>query len=146
MGGTVSTWRTNVTISKVDAEKRLVFGWLYVCQKADGTPVVDHSGETVAIEDLEAATYDFALRARKAGQMHEKGEDEAVKQVGRLVEVVCFTAEKAEALGVPAGVLPLGTWVGFKIDDDAAWEGVKSGRFKMLSLGGRAVRAAMGAA
>lgn len=126
-------------------EKRLVFGWLYVCRKVDGTPVVDHSGETIAIEDLEAATYDFALRSRKAGKMHGRTVD-GVEQVGRLAEVICFTPEKRKALGIPDGIVPDGTWVGFKIDDDAAWEGVKSGKFKMLSLGGRAIRRALGAA
>lgn len=137
-------WTASLTIAKTDAERRLVFGWLYVCRKANGEQVVDHSGETVSIEDLETATVDFALRSRKAGEMHEKDATGAARQVGRLVEVVCFTPEKQQALGIPAGVVPQGTWVGFKIDDDAAWEGVKSGRYKMLSLGGRAVRRSVG--
>lgn len=140
MGAESTTWQAKMKIGKVDTDRRLVFGWLYVTKRADGTAVVDHSGETVAIEDLEAATYDFALRSRKAGEMHGKGADGAARQVGRLAECVCFTPEKKRALGIPDGTVPDGTWVGFKIDDDAAWAAVKSGRYKMLSLGGRAVR------
>ena len=127
-------WAVNVPIQKIDEDQRLVFGWLYVSRDKAGKQVVDHSGETISIEELEKATYGFTLKSRQAGQMHER------IGVGRLVEVVCFTPEKRLAMGIPDGIVPDGTWVGFKIDDPESWAGVKSGRFKMFSLGGRAIR------
>jgi len=121
-----------------DMDQQLVFGWLYVCTKSDGTQVVDHSAEVVDIAELEKATYQFVLKSRVAGQMHEK------IGVGRLVESICITREKRAAMGIPEGILPDGTWVGFKIDDPETWDGVKSGRFKMFSFGGKAIRRTLG--
>lgn len=132
-----SPWSASVRFEKVDTDQRLAFGWLYQCKRADGSLVVDHSGEIIEIEELEKATYRFALESRRAGEMHK------IIGVGRLVEVICFTPEKKRALGIPDGLLPDGTWVGFKIDDDGVWAGVKSGRYKMLSLGGRAIKEAL---
>jgi len=130
----VDKWQKTISIEKIDQEQQLVFGWLYVCKTQDGDKVVDHSGETIAIDELEKATYNFALKSRQAGQMHER------IGIGRLVEVCVFTPEKREAMRIPEGIVPDGAWVGFKIDDPEAWEGVKSGRFKMFSLGGKAIR------
>lgn len=140
----VSAWTAKVNIEKVDAEQRLIFGWLYQSRDKHGVQVVDHSGEVVDIEELEKATYGFALDYRKAGEMHRRGDDNVVVGVGRMVECICFTPEKKRALGIPDGVLPDGTWVGLKIDDDAAWEGVKSGKYKMLSFGGKALKRPLG--
>lgn len=164
LDGSATPWDAKVKIEKVDEEKRLAFGWLYVCRKANGEAVVDHSGETISIDELEGATYKFAEDSRKAGLMHRKecpacfkgnaprsSECDACKtslvgvaqkayKAGTLVEIVCFTAEKRKAMGIPEGVIPDGTWVGFKLYDDEAWEGVKSRKYKMLSLGGKAIR------
>lgn len=129
-----TAFRKDVEIVTKNDEQRLVFGWLYVARKANGEQVVDHSGETISIEDLEKAGYGFVLASRKAGEMHEK------IGVGRLVECVVFTAEKRKAMGIPDGVVPDAMWVGFKVDDDDAWKAVKNGTYKMLSLGGSAVR------
>ncbi len=164
LDGDATTWGAQVEITKVDEEKRLAFGWLYVCRKADGTQVVDHSGETISIEELEQATYAFAEDSRKAGEMHRKecpacfkantpraakcascsaslvGVTLKAHKVGTLVECVCFTPEKRKAMGIPDGQVPDGTWVGFKIHEDETWEGVKTRKYKMLSLGGKAIR------
>jgi hypothetical protein len=121
-------------IAKVEADKQLVFGWLYVCRNADGSPVVDHSGDVVAPEDMEAAAYAYTLDSRAARAMHAGG------AVGRLVETVALTREKQDALGIPEGAVPEGWWVGYKIDDAATWERVKSGELRSFSLGGRGER------
>lgn len=125
-------------IEKVQEDQQLVFGWLYVSKKADGTNVVDHSLETVDPATLEKASYKFALEFRVAKEMHEG------PQIGRLVEIMVFTPEKRAALGVPDGILPDGIWVGFKIDDEQVWKRVKSGELRMFSFGGRAIRRALG--
>ena len=65
------------TISKLDDERRIAFGWAYVSED-DGTPVVDHSGDFIdktALPALEDAAYDNVLHSREGDEMHEKLED-----------------------------------------------------------------------
>jgi hypothetical protein len=137
-------WKATVEFCKRDDEQRLVFGWLYVSKKADGTQVVDHSGEVISTETLEKASYGFVLDARTGGLMHRKDEHGNPYAVARLAEAVVFTPEKRAAMGIPEGSVPDGMWVGFKVDDDEAWQGIKSGKYKMLSLGGKALRRSAG--
>ena len=125
-------------IEKVQEDQRLVFGWLYVSRKADGTQVVDHSQEIVRPEVLEKASYGFVLESRKQGEMHVK------IGVGRLVECIVFTPEKRAAMRIPDGIVPDGIWVGFKVDDDDVWQKIKDGTYTMFSFGGRAIRRALG--
>jgi hypothetical protein len=141
----VTEWSAAVTIEKTDAEERIVFGWLYQSTTKSGEPVVDHSGETVEIHELEKAAYGFVRDSRKAGHMHERDANGEAIGIGTLVECMVFTPEKCAHLGIPEGVMPAGIWVGFKIDDEEAWQGVKSGRLKMLSFGGTAIKQALGA-
>lgn len=123
-------------IVKSVPSQNLVFGWLYICRKADGTPVVDHSGDVVDIETLEKAAYDFVLESRKAGVMHEKTEDgDDINVRGALVECIVFSAEKRAAMGLPEGSTPDGIWAGWKVDDDAMRR-VEAGELKMFSFGG----------
>lgn len=143
-GTAQEAFTSRVAIEKTVDDKRLVFGWLYTCRKANGEQVVDHSGEIVEIDDLEEATYNFVLDARVAGVMHEAAKAKVPRSIGRLVESVVFTAEKRAAMGIPEGILPDATWCGFKIDDDNTWARVKSGELKMLSFGGTALKQALG--
>lgn len=133
-------WKQTIEICKRDDDQRLAFGWLYVSRRADGSQVVDHSGETISPDTLEKAAYRFVLDARTGGLMHRRDESGNVLPVARLVECVAFTPEKRKAMGLPEGSLPDGMWVGFKVDDEEAWQGIKAGKFKMLSLGGKALR------
>lgn len=132
-----SAFELAIPITKIDEDQRLAFGWLYVTRKADGSQVVDHSGETISIDELERAGYGFVLNSRRAKAMH------AGADVGRLAELLVSTPEKRAAMGVPDGILPDGIWLGVKVDEDEAWAGVKSGRYKMFSLGGKAIRRAL---
>lgn len=63
-----------------------------------------------------------------------------MRKKGKLVESCVFTAEKQKAMGIPEGTLPIGWWIGFKIEDDAAWARVKNGTYKMFSIEGKANR------
>lgn len=121
-------------VVKIDTEKQWIFGWGYVCRKANGELVVDHSGEIVDIETLEEAGYDYCLHARDMKAMH-KGETK-----GALIELFVSTPEKRKAMGIPDGILPDAIWLGFKVEDKGAWEDVKSGETRMFSLGGLARR------
>jgi len=127
-------WSASVEIAKAEKAKQLVFGWLSVAIDADGKPVVDHEGDIIPPEELEQAAYDFVLYSRQAGEMHEK------IGIGRLVESMVFTEEKIKALGIPEGTLPIGWWVGFKIDDLDVWEKIESGEYRAFSIGGTAER------
>ncbi len=123
-----------LSIMKSDDDKRLVFGWASVAVRATGEAIEDLQEDIIEIDVLEPAVYKYVLEFRTAGEMHERG------GVGRLVESVVFTKEKAVAMGIPNGFMPEGWWVGFHIDDDEAWQKVKDGTYKMFSIEGTAKR------
>jgi len=129
------SWQADIEITKVEEDQRLVFGYLSVAKTKDGEVLVDKQGDIIPEEELEKAAYDFNLFARRAGNMHLQ-----TRGIGRLVESAVFTEEKQKALGIPKGILPVGWWVGFKIDDDKTWEMVKSGELSAFSIGGKAQR------
>ena len=63
-----------------------------------------------------------------------------MRNKGRLIESCVFTEEKQSAIGIPPGIVPVGWWVGFKIDDKDAWERIKDGTYNMFSVEGAGVR------
>lgn len=117
-------------VKKIDEEKFLVFGW------ASMADVVDAQGDTISIGELEKAAYNYVLKSRAGGAMHE------VIGVADLVESMVFTPEKLEVLGLKEKALPPGWFVGFKVNDTDAWQKIKRGDYKMFSIGGRALREA----
>lgn len=121
-------------IQKVDEEKRLVFGWANVSVTVNGELVEDYQEDMIEPEELEKAAYKFAELYRDGGEMHEK------TGMAVMVESVMLTEEKQAAMGIPAGTLPVGWWIGFRVTDDDVWEKVKSGEYSMFSIGGTAVR------
>jgi hypothetical protein len=124
----------NITVYKSDDEKRQVFGWANVAVRIGGEEIVDWQDDVVKIGELEQAAYEYVVEFSTAGEMHERG------GVGRLIESVVFTKEKASAMGIPADILPEGWWVGFQIDDNEVWKKVKSGEYSMFSIEGSATR------
>lgn len=123
-------------IMKTDDDKRLIFGWASVAIKVDGEQVVDHQKDLIDPEDLEEAVYEYVLNFRDAGEEHIS----TLRKKGRLVESCMFTKEKMQAMGIPEGIVPEGWWIGFYVDDDAAWEKVKSGIYQMFSIEGKGIR------
>lgn len=126
-------------IAKVDTEKRLVFGLASVAVTADGGTVVDLQGDEIDAADLEDAQYDYVMRSREGGTMHEE------MGTARLIDSFAVNAEKLAALikavGLDADVSGFkgsAAWVGFKVTDDATWEAVKSGKLRSFSIGGTA--------
>lgn len=125
----------DIPIAKTDDDRHLVFGWAQVAFEKDGSIVVDRQGDYIAkVDELENAAYDYVINSRDMGEMHIR------KGVGQVVESMVFTVEKMEALGIPEGTLPVGWWVGYKINDDDVWDGVKSGRYSMFSVHGKGKR------
>lgn len=121
-------------IMKSDDEKRLAFGWASVSMRVDGEVIEDWQKDIVEPEELENAAYEFVLLYREGGEMHERG------GAAVLVESVVFTEEKMQAIGIPAGILPVGWWIGFKVLDEDVWEKVKDGTYPMFSIEGEAER------
>lgn len=129
--GTVSG---RFSIKKADEDQHLAFGWAYVSQDEAGQQTEDHSGDQLEDPELEAAAYQFVELYREGGEMHERG------GCAVLIESMIFTEEKQAALGIPAGTLPVGWWIGFKVTDEDVWAKVKDGTYPMFSIEGTAVR------
>jgi len=136
-------WRA--TISKVDTDKRLVFGWCSI-SKVNGQEVYDLQGDYVPIETTEDAAYRYMLHSRKGGDMHRRvtkhafGVKDEPLHTADLVESIVVTKEKLDAWGLTEEQLPLGWWVGFKVNDDAQWADVKAGKRPAFSIHGSGVR------
>jgi hypothetical protein len=130
----VHTWSLNLPIKKADAEKRLATGWASVVTAADGTPIVDHDGDIIPIEELEKAAHEaFLLGGQgKAGDMHKR------QGVASVVESIVLDKAKREALGFGEG--PEGWVVTLHVHDQKLWDMVKSGERMELSLRGIAER------
>jgi len=126
-----------VEIEKLDAERRIVFGWGYVSNDESGAQVIDHSGQAVSIADIEKAAEGFMLESRIGGQMHKRS-------AGEVCHSIVITDEIAQALGIVSK--KRGWFIGFKVTDDDAWEGVKSRRFRAFSIGGSARKESVDAA
>lgn len=123
-------------VFKTDDDKRLVFGWASVSIKVDGEQLLDRQQDLIDPEDLEAAAYEYVLNFRDTGELHNPN----LRKKGKLVESCVFTKEKQRAMGIPEGIVPVGWWIGFKIEDEEAWDKVKNGTYKMFSIEGRAHR------
>ena len=124
------------SIFKTDDDKRLVFGWASISITVDGEQLEDRQKDIIDPEDLEEAAYEYVLNFRDTGEEHI----ETMRKKGKLVESCVFTAEKQKAIGIPEGTIPIGWWVGFKIEDEAAWQRVKNGTYRMFSIEGKAER------
>lgn len=123
-------------ILKSDSDKKLVFGWASISITIDGEQLEDRQQDVIDPEDLEQAAYEYVLNFRDAGEEHIS----TMRKKGKLVESCVLTEEKQKAMGIPAGTIPIGWWIGFKIEDDAAWERVKNGTYQMFSIEGQAER------
>ena len=129
------TWEGE--ISKMDTDKRQVFGWASVIE-VDGKPVVDLQEDIMELEEIEKAAYEYVVKSRRGGHQHRRDGDEAV-HVSDMIESFIVTPEKKEQLGLPDS-MPTGWWVGFQINDDEVWKSVKDGKLPGFSIHGTGVR------
>lgn len=127
--------------SKVDSDKRQVFGWASIVKK-DGEDIVDLQGDYISIDEIEKSAYDYVVKSRKGGNQHLR-DGEAPVHVSDMIESFLVTPEKIEKMGLPEST-PLGWWVGYQINDDKTWEQVKSGERTGFSIHGRGVRKEIG--
>jgi hypothetical protein len=124
--------------SKVDSDKRQVFGWASIVRK-DGQDVVDLQGDYISIDEIEKSAYDYVIKSRKGGNQHLR-DGEAPLHVSDMIESFIVTPEKVEKMGLPEDT-PLGWWVGYQINDEDTWQQVKSGKRTGFSIHGRGKRA-----
>jgi hypothetical protein len=151
-----------VTITKLDDDQRLAFGFASVAATVDGVPVTDSYGDQIEPQTLEKAAYDYVENSRIGGVMHarycaacgeqtvatagndgncpECGEPLTVRKIASIVESFVATPDKLAALGLAEDSMPAGWWLGMRVHDDATWAAVKSGKLKAFSIGGRAKR------
>lgn len=126
----------NFTIYKADEDQHLVFGWASVVVTVTGEELEDRQHDVIDPEELEEAAYEYVLNFRDTGEEHLPG----YRKKGKLIESCVLTKEKQRAMGIPDGVLPVGWWIGFKIEDESTWQRVKNGTYKMFSIEGKANR------
>lgn len=120
-------------ISKLDTERSMVFGFANVAVLKNGQTMVDLDGDVIPVDVLEDAAYDFVLKSRASGEMHQ-GED----IVGDMVESVFISPEKLEAWGLAKDAVQPRWWIGFKLSSSAMAK-VKSGEYRMFSIQGRSL-------
>ncbi len=125
-------------IMKSDDEKMLAFGWASVSMRVGGEVIEDWQGDIIEPGELEDAAYEYVRLYGDGGEMHERG------GVAVLIESAVFTEEKMAAMGIPAGTLPVGWWIGFKVLDGEVWKKVKDGTYPMFSIEGEAERVEVG--
>ena len=126
------------TFSKLDDDQHLAFGWASV-SKVNGLPVVDKQGDYIDPEDLEAAAYEYVLKSRVGGAMHQRDADDRPIKVADIVESMVFTDDKVAKMGLPEN-FNRGWWVGMKIHDEDEWSLVKKGGRTGFSIHGRGIR------
>lgn len=123
--------------SKMDSDKRQVFGWASVVE-IDGKPIVDRQGDWIAPDDIEKAAYEYVLKSRKGGHQHRRDGDQPF-HAADMIESFVVTPEKIEKMGLPKDT-PVGWWVGYKVHDDEAWSKVKKGEITGFSIHGKGKR------
>jgi hypothetical protein len=119
------------SITKIDDEQRLIYGWASIIEE-DGKTIVDKQGDVIDVDDLVAAAHDYMTESREAHEMHE-----GVKK-GETVESIIFTKEVQAALGID--LKKVGWFICQKISDDDTWAAIKSGEIKSFSIGGSGKR------
>ena len=136
--GTEGILKGRFKIMKSDDEKMLAFGWASVSMRVGGEVIEDWQGDIIEPGELEDAAYEYVRLYGDGGEMHERG------GVAVLIESAVFTEEKMAAMGIPAGTLPVGWWIGFKVLDGEVWKKVKDGTYPMFSIEGEAERVEVG--
>jgi hypothetical protein len=117
-----------------------VYGYASTSVDSDGGLVVDHQGDIIPPDELEAAVTGF-LRSAAATNVEHQGPD-----VGRVIETALITPERLESYGLaidkrsPHPAPQVGWLVGFEVVDADAARAVRKGDLVELSIEGSADR------
>lgn len=136
------TWSAD--ISKMDTDKKQVFGWASVTH-VDGEMVIDRQKDYMPLDELEKSAYEYVVESRAGGDMHRRvnkgmfGSDKPYK-VAEMIESMVITPEKLVAMGLPEDAVNPGWWVGYQIHDDEQWDLIKAGKRTGFSVHGAGKR------
>lgn len=122
---------TQYTVTKVDDDLGVVFGWAIV-STVKGDPYFDVQGDYIPDGSMLKATTDFMEDGRVGKDMH------AGDQVGVIVHSMPLTKEIAKAFGITCE--KTGWMVGYKPFDRALLEKFRSGEYTGFSIGGDRVK------
>lgn len=117
-----------------------VYGYASTSVDSAGNLVVDHQGDIIPPDELEAAVTGF-LRSEAATNVEHQGPD-----VGRVIETALITPERLESYGLaidedsPHPAPQVGWLVGFEVLDAEAAAAVRKGELVELSIEGDASR------
>lgn len=121
-------------IAKTDDEMHIAFGIAVMSTDDDGNLVEDRQRDMIEPIELEKMAYRYTIYHGDVGQYHETSGE------GRVAESFVLTPEKLLAMGIPSDSKKVLWWVGLYIENDAAWQRVKSGEFGAFSIEGIAMR------
>ena len=123
-----------VSITKTDPELQQCFGYAYVAKNADGSAVVDHSGDVVDVASLKKAIYEGFGKVQSR-EMHQTDAQ------ATLIASAWIDHETLAKMGGSPGNAPDGAWwVGVQVNDAALWKRIKDGEVSAFSIGGSGTR------
>lgn len=129
---TAKSFSSEIGITKIDDEQRLVAGWVSVITDEIGNIIVDRQGDRISLDVMQKAMHRYIQDSRAGKAMHSG------KRVADLVEMVIVTPEFRKMLGAPEG--HTGVWAVFKVKDNSVWSKVKKGELRAFSIGGTGKR------
>lgn len=119
----------SVLFGKVDEDERLVYGIVYE------PDVVDAQGDSASAAEIRKACHNFMIHSRKIGLMHKDDVSDKTAIVENYVAPVDMYVGNQR--------VHKGTWVIVtKVNDDAIWGDVKTGKLTGYSMHGKAVGSA----
>lgn len=131
-------------VLKATAEKRFSLHLAYPAWGIDTAAAQDGYRDTVSDEELERGAWNFLKNGGQIGLYHEAGQ--GGPGVGSCVESYIWRGPpwSLSAMDGSAQVIKAGDWmIGIQWASDDAWDAIKSGRLRGVSMMGYAEREAL---
>jgi hypothetical protein len=129
----MATITKNIQLQKQDVsdELRLVSGWASVVTDDNGAAVVDLQGDIIPVSELQRAVHELlASGGGLAGVNHE------IEGVGPIVDSIVLTQDLRKRMEMNEG--KEGWFITVRVDNDDAWQRVKSGELLSFSISAEA--------
>jgi hypothetical protein len=136
--------RIQSRVLKAGDEKRFSLHLAYPAWGIDVCQAQDGFKDTISAEQLEAGAWNFLKNGAQIGLYHADGT--AGPGTGRCVESYIWRAPPWTITATDGSeqVIKAGDWmIGIQWADDGAWQAIKSGRLRGVSMMGDAVRQAL---
>lgn len=118
-----------VTLNKLDAEKRILYGYAIVSKEADGSSYIDLQGDHISEQAMYDAAIDFMKTARIAQDSHTGTE------IGNVLFAIPVTEDIAKAMDIVTK--KRGLFIGMEVSQEVA-DLYISGEYEGFSIGGTA--------